>query len=277
MTPNFFLVGTTKGGTSSLDLWLRSHPDVATPKRKEMHFFCACPSPKLHIASNLEEYISFFPDGKAVGESSPCYLYHPDIPARLAQFPGVRIIVSLRDPVERFWSHYLMKENYRPTGITPYEVLDSNLEEGRSNAIEDLFGMGLYGAQLEPYLKMFEDSVLVLFLEETSANPRTTMDKIQEFLGLQIIDIDTSKREKEYMAPRGFLGRTLLQSPVPRATGNLLLPAGIRRSLKEKILVDMRKPEMPEDLHRRLRDLYAADSSRLEDLLKRDLPWSNLD
>lgn len=275
MIPNFFLVGTTKGGTSSLDLWLRGHPDVATPKRKEMHFFCTCPSPKLHIADSLEEYLTFFPDGKAVGESSPCYLYYPDIPARLAQFPGVRIIVSLRDPVERFWSHYLMKENYSPTGLTATEVLDRNVEEGRTNALEDLLGLGFYAEQLERYLDVFDESVLVLFLEETSADPRLAIKHVQDFLGLQAIDLDTSKRDKEYAAPRGPLGRYLLQNPGPRALGNFLLPAGMRRVLKTTVLGVRAKPDMPEELRLRLQDLYAADSRRLEELLGRDLPWSD--
>lgn len=274
MTPNFFIVGTTKGGTSSLDLWLRGHPDVATPKRKEMHFFCACPSPKLHIAESLEEYLAFFPPGKAVGESSPCYLYYPDIPARLAQFSGARIIVSLRDPVERFWSHYLMKENYSPSGRTANEVLDRNLEEGRTNALEDLFGMGLYAEQLERYLDVFSDSVLVLFLEETSADPGLAMKRVQEFLGLEAMELDTSKRDKEYAAPKGKLGRYLLQTPAPRELGNLILPAGVRRVLKTKVLAETDKPDIPDTLRRRLEDLYAADGRRLEGLLERDLPWS---
>jgi hypothetical protein len=275
MTPNFFLVGTTKGGTSSLDLWLRGHPDVATPKRKEMHFFCPCPSPKLHIANSLEEYLTFFPAGKAVGESSPCYLYYADIPARLAQFPEVRIIVSLRDPVERFWSHYLMKENYSPTGLTATDVLDRNLQDGRTNALEDLLGLGLYAEQLERYLDVFGESVLVLFLEETAADPRLAMTHVQEFLGLQAIDLDTSKRDKEYAAPRGPLGRYLLQRPGPRALGNHLLPAGVRRVLKTTVLSERVRPAVPEELRRRLQGLYAADSRRLKGLLGRELPWSH--
>jgi len=275
MTPNFFLVGTTKGGTSSLDLWLRGHPDVATPKRKEMHFFCTCPSPKLHIAKSLEEYLTFFPAGKAVGESSPCYFYYADIPARLAQFPEVRIIVSLRDPVERFWSHYLMKENYSPTGLTATHVLDRNLEDGRTNALEDLLGLGLYAEQLERYLDVFGESVLVLFLEETAADPGLAMTHVQDFLGLQAIDLDTSKRDKEYAAPRGPLGRYLLQSPGPRALGNHLLPAGVRRVLKTTVLSERARPAVPEELRRRLQGLYAADSRRLKGLLGRELPWSH--
>lgn len=275
MRPNFFLIGTTKGGTSSLDTWLRSHPDVATPARKEMHFFCRCPNPDLRVANTREEYLAAFPAGKAVGESSPCYLYYPDIPDRLAAFSNARLIVSLRDPVERFWSHYLMNQIYRPRDLTPEQIVEENLATGRTNAIEDLYGVGLYGEQLERYMARFDRSrILVLFLEETSVDPDAAMDRIQDFLELDRLPLDTAARQKQHVEPRGRLGRLFLRNPAMRTLGNRLLSASARRVLKTRVLGDpAAKPQMPAAAADRLRGLYAADSRRLEELIERPLTW----
>lgn len=274
MEPNFFLVGATKGGTSSLDLWLRRHPDIATPRRKEMHFFCDCPNPALRVADTFDDYVAAFPDAVAVGESSPCYLYYPDIPSRLDEFAGARILVSLRDPAERFWSHYLMNEVYRPTGGSGDDVLDHNLATGRSNALEDLYGMGLYAEQLARYLAVFDERVLVLFLEDTAMDADRAVANVIRFLGLAPMEVDTSEREKQHVEPRGRLGEILLRNPRSRTVGNLLLPPGVRRHLKTRVLGDPDgKPEMPPDLRERLRELYTDDSRHLEVLLGRRLPW----
>lgn len=275
MRPNFFLVGTTKGGTSSLHMWLSEHPEVATPQRKEMHFFCRCPSPQLRAACTLEEYLDAFPSGRAVGESSPCYLYYPETPERLAEFSDARIIISLRDPVERFWSHYLMNQIYRPRNVTAEEWLSMNLAEGRTNALEDLYGMGLYGEQLQRYLRFFPmERVMVAFLEETAADPAQAADRIQRFLGLGPVELDTSARDKEHVEPRGRIGELFLRNPRMRRVGNALLSPPLRRVLKTKVLGDPRaKPPLPADLRSRLEELYADDSRSLELLLQRSLPW----
>lgn len=273
--PNFFLAGATKGGTSSLDLWLRSHPQVATPRRKEMHFFCRCPNPKLRVADNLEDYLAAFGDGEAVGESSPCYLYYPETATALNQFSGSRVIVSLRDPAERFWSHYLMNEIYRPTGLDAADVLDRNLETGRTNALDDLFGVGLYGAQLVTYLDVFgTERTHVMFLEETLQDPGRAVTSVLDFLGLDRVPLSTDEKDKQHVEPRGPLGRLFLRTAPMRRIGNAVLGDRTRRFLKTRVLGDPnRKPEMSANLRARLREEYADDSRQLEQLLGRPLPW----
>jgi hypothetical protein len=274
VVPNYFLVGTTKGGTSSLDLWLRGHPEVANPKRKELHFFCKCPR-RLRAVDTIEGYLAAFPEGRAVGEASPCYLYYPDIPEKLDAFPDTRVVVSLRDPVERYWSHFLMNDAYRPTGLDAFEVLDKNLEDGPTDAVEDLFGVGLYGKQLARYLDIFSPSrMMVLFLEEFGPDPTPHIRRLQEFLGLTPIHLDTSEKDKQHVEPRGRLGRVLLRNPTMRRIGITFLSPEQRRLLKTQVLGDpTAKPVVPVELKARLRSLYRDDSRRLESLLGRDLPW----
>jgi hypothetical protein len=69
--PNLFIAGTTKGGTSSLRMWLGQHPQISLSEPKELHFFCGCPNPELRAAADLDEYLAFFPESEVRGEASP--------------------------------------------------------------------------------------------------------------------------------------------------------------------------------------------------------------
>jgi hypothetical protein len=276
--PNFFILGTTKGGTSTLHLWLRQHPDVELAEPKELHYFCQCPNPKLRVAESIDEYLQHFSSTAPVrGEASPCYLYdRSTIQAISRRFPEARYLVSLRDPVDRFWSHYLMNEVYRPTGLQPEAVLESNLERGPCDALNDLFGMGLYGSQLrDAYDLLGRDRVHVTFLERLGSDPEGEVERILNFLGLRHEPIDVSVRDKLYVEPRGPLGRLFLRNRLARRLGVAVLPAPARRFLRTQVLGDPAgKPTAPEGLVERLRELYTADSRLLEELLGESVPWS---
>jgi Sulfotransferase domain len=112
--PDFLIIGTQKGGTTSLYSHLIRHPQVLRASTKEVHFFDE------HFDRGEGWYRGHFPTeahcalvrrlhGSALtGEASTCYLYHPASPPRVAQMlPRARLLVLLRDPVERVYSHYL--------------------------------------------------------------------------------------------------------------------------------------------------------------------------
>jgi hypothetical protein len=270
-----FVVGTTKGGTSTLHLWLNQHPRIELASKKELHFFCKCPAPHLRSANDLGEYQALLSTSAQVaGEASPCYLFYPHTPLEISHtYPQARILASLRDPVERFWSHYLMNEIYRPTGLAPEAVLERCILQGRTNALDDLFGVGLYREQVERYISVFGENFRVLFLEEIEEDPVGTFNSIVEFLSLDPFSPRTTTRDKQYTEPRGRLGHLFLRNPTIRRAGVRVLPPKARRALRTKVLGRPSKPPMPGGLKHRLRDLYYDDCRDLADLLGRELPW----
>lgn len=233
-------MGTTKGGTSSLHLWLDQHPQISLSRPKELHFFCSCPNPRLRAAETLEDYLALFPPSTVAGESSPCYLYYTPIPGRIKDIsPDARILISLRDPVDRFWSHYLMNEIYRPTRLPPEQVLESNIARGHSNALEDLFGMGLYTDQVERFFDAFgRDRVFVTLLDDLASRPGEVVTDLFAFLGLPAAPVNTATREKEYVEPRGTIGRLAMRNPTARRIGNAILAPSARRYLRTRVLGD---------------------------------------
>jgi hypothetical protein len=270
-----FVAGTTKGGTSTLHLWLNQHPRIELASRKELHFFCECPAPHLRAASGLSEYQALLTtNAKVAGEASPCYLFYPETPHKIIRtYPEARILASLRDPVQRFWSHYLMNEIYRPTGLTPEAVLERCILRGRTNALDDLFGVGLYRAQVERYMAIFGENFRVLFLEEMEGDPTGTLNSVVEFLRLDPFTLRTATRDKQYTEPKGRLGHFFLRNPSIRKAGVRVLPPTARRLLRTKVLGRPTKPPMPAGLKNRLQDLYYDDCRDLANLLGRELPW----
>jgi hypothetical protein len=110
MIPDFIIIGTQKGGTSSLHYYLSQHPKIRMSVEKEIHFF------DLNFNNGLEWYQRQFPkqDNNSeilFGESSPYYLFHPLVPERVNKIcPKVKLIVMLRNPVDRAYSHYMMQK-----------------------------------------------------------------------------------------------------------------------------------------------------------------------
>ncbi|MBA3731354.1 MAG: sulfotransferase domain-containing protein, partial [Gammaproteobacteria bacterium] len=106
MLPNFLIIGASRCGTTWMANNIKSHPDVFMPPKKELHFFDAS------FDKGWDYYASFFPDKKcaryrAIGEATPAYLYMPQV-ARLikSRLPDVKMIVSLRNPIDRAYSQY---------------------------------------------------------------------------------------------------------------------------------------------------------------------------
>ena len=275
--PNFFLVGTSKSGTSTLHLWLSQHPDIYLSPRKELHFFCSCP-PHLRAAGSWEEYLSLFQNAQTtiVGEASPCYLYYRDLPQDLLQrCPAAKILISLRDPVERFWSHYLMNRTYRDRYPDPQMLLDQWETGPPAIAPDDLVGVGMYGAQLERFQRAFAPSQLkVVFLEEMAANPDALVADVLSFLQVESRKLNTGQQDKVYVKGKNQLARLFLETAAIRRLGVALLSPRVRRYLKYRVLgTSDSKPDVPEDLELTLRKIYRKDSLRLEGLLGRSLPW----
>ncbi len=259
--PDFVIIGAKRGGTTSLYNYLLEHPSIQPlfPGRqhiKGVHYYDS------NYARGLRWYRSHFPleaGGRQImrpglrpaiaGEASPYYLFHPLAAERLARdFPGVRIIVNLRDPVERAYSHYKEATYVGRETLSFEAALDAEAERLRGEAERIAAGPGYLSAAHEHlsylsqsrYLDMLprwfslfpREQFHITASEDFYADPERRVNEIWRFLGLEPRKLRSRTRHNQQVAP------------------------------------DIR-PETRE----RLQDAVADHNRGLEELLARSLPW----
>ncbi|MGZ4706492.1 MAG: sulfotransferase family protein [Acidimicrobiales bacterium] len=213
--PDFVIAGAAKCGTTSLYRYLVEHPLVVAAQIKEIHF--------VDRQHNLDKgegwYRSWFPTRAALrraarghdaeraicGESTPNYLAHPDAAARLcAVVPDARIIVLLREPIDRVWSQYRWQQRFGGETLALIDALHAEAERvgggfemmGADRQTRNRFishgylARSCYAEQLEWWFDAFApEQLLLLRSEDLFADPAAVLARTCDFLGLPAFDL----------------------------------------------------------------------------------------
>lgn len=196
--PDFLGLGVQKGGTTTLQRLLEQHPGAFLPAAKELHYF------SLHFAEGetwyREQFSAATPDQRC-GEITPYYVFHPQAPDRVqALLPQARLIVLLRDPVERALSQYfhslrlglealpleaaLAAESERLRGV--HELLSAPEGRHRSHQEHSYLSRSRYQDQLPRWQARFAaEQLLVLRSEDLFEDPECVWDRVLHFLELE--------------------------------------------------------------------------------------------
>lgn len=200
--PDFLIIGTQKAGTSSLAFYLSQYPNIKFSYYKEVHFF------DKNYSLGLDWYKSFFPfkltnRNNVIGEATPFYLFHPHCPLRIKEsLPDVKLIVLLRNPIDRAISHFNMQVRYGNEINTNFEEAimfgDARTEKEMKKTIEDetynnralqrfsYLERGKYYKQIENWFNYFnQDQFLILNSEDFFSNPVNTLNEVSVFLGIK--------------------------------------------------------------------------------------------
>jgi len=176
--PNFFIVGAAKAGTTSLYEYLKDIPGIYMSPVKEPNYFSVNildDNHELKPIRKKEQYLMLFNnDAKILGEASAYYLSDPEAPKLIHKVsPNAKILISLRDPVEREFSHFLMeKERYAKTEKTFREIIQIELNYKNSKKNYAL-KHGLYSENVKRYLEIFGTcQVKIIIFEEWIKNPK---------------------------------------------------------------------------------------------------------
>ncbi len=218
---DFLICGTQKGGTSSLHSYLKKHPDICMANRKEVHFF----DNETNFSRGKPDYFkyhSYFSPKKnhrIMGETTPIYMYWDNAPGRIFDYnPKIKLIILLRNPIERAYSHWNMQRN---RGFDNFSFWDSlNIEEERrmesyplQNRKHSYTNRGFYLKQLKKLWSYFpRDRVLILKSEDLKGEPEKTLNHICNFLqisqfssiisendNLGLYKSSMSEKEKNYL------------------------------------------------------------------------------
>lgn len=195
----FMIVGAQKCGTTALAGFLGQHPDICMSIPKETHFFDSADyTPDFSERECAEYYAPFFRHHNAEsmkGEATPVYFYWPEIAPQLQRYnPRLKLVLILRDPVERAISHWQMEsergEDWLPMAaaflVEPLRVFFSRSRSPvSSRRLHSYLGRGRYGEQLRNLRSYFPDEqILVLENKELLLRQEETLKLIFGFLGV---------------------------------------------------------------------------------------------
>jgi hypothetical protein len=209
--PDFLILGAQKAGTTALYAYLRWHPGIAGPSWKEVSYF------DRHYGKGDRWYRGHFPihsGGRVVGEASPGYLFHPLAPERVRRtVPKAKLIVLLRDPVDRALSQYHHEVALGREPLSFEEAIEAEPERTRgeeermqrepgyfSHAWWDhaYLARGRYAEQLERWLTTFpREQLLIVASADLARSPAESYGEILEFLGAPPHELDSYPRVYE--------------------------------------------------------------------------------
>jgi hypothetical protein len=290
--PNFLVIGAGRSGTTSLDRYLRQHPDVFLPRSKApSYFFChdlgRIDDTSLRLVTRnyfvprLRDYEALFEGakpGQAIGEVSPVYLASVRPAESIRRLiPAARLIAVLRNPVDRVWARFVARTRDGLERRTLEEILATELAQPliRDDAFGTYLAAGFCSRFLASYVDRFppEQLRLVLF-EELRNDPARVMAEIFEFLGVDAtVEVDHGVRHN---ASRGVISNPVARAiwtrtAIPRAVVRRHLPLAVRERVFAAFTRNVEPLTLEPELRDRLRDLYRDEIESLGALLGRDL------
>ena len=293
--PNLLIVGAAKCGTTSLHNYLKQHPDIFMSKQKEPHFLINSDigEDRIHKAITvLEDYEDMFKTNsiyKYKGESSVMYLAFPEFSIKnIKKYldPDVKIIIMLRNPVERAFAGYLHNLRYNPSENLSFEEAFEK-SEARYYKERDItpdtryLHVGNYYSQVESFMSMFNDNVLVIMYEDYVNNIDLCLANVFDFLDIDKISVDTSRRHMVggWIFKRKFLRNLLIPKNNFKSLIKSFLPnKKIRKAIKQKIMnmSTVENPSISKDMQKKLTEYYRKDIDNLSKLLNKELNcWIN--
>ncbi|MGN6391567.1 MAG: sulfotransferase family protein [Gemmatimonadales bacterium] len=286
MLPNFLVIGAAKAGTTSLHWYLAEHPDVFMTPVKDPSFFAygvdergqlLWGDPQRHVfpIRSLREYEGLFAETRnatAVGEASTMYLECPQAAGRIqALLPAVRILCSLRHPVDRAYSDYLMHLRRRGLRFDPARELTATAEWAQPES--RWMQIGMYYQQLKRYYDAFpRDRIQVVLFEDLRQNPREFVTQVYRFL-----DVDPSFDPdfETPHAPGGIPVSSTLEALFlrgARSSAKTWVPKRAANWLRRLRARTMRQaPRMPGPLRRELTERLRDDITATSALIGRSL------
>jgi len=285
--PNFFIVGAPKAGTTSLHEYLNEIPEIFMSSQKEPNYFSSKSIGKKFrpwVIRDKKEYLLQFEEGtnmKYIGESSGSYLSDPDAPKLIHEVsPHAKIIISLRDPVERLYSHYLMLKSRDHIDSSLSKQIDLELKYGIDIEKHNIGvkSYSLYYENIQRYIDIFgSQQVKILIFEEWVKNVKKTVEEILKFLDLNY-ELTDFKEEihNPYAETRGPLAAKLRKSKSVKKLARMFLSSSTRKLIDKKILhVKKPKPILDDSNRKLLKKLYIDDVKKLENLLNHKISWPN--
>ena len=283
MKVDFFIVGAPKAGTTSLYHYLNEHPKISMSSVKEPNYFSheELENQKLYYKSNkinsLDNYHNLFLTREAnliYGEASVSYLFYKNVPEKIKTYnKNAKIIILLRNPIERAFSHYLMDARLGLISESFESVVDS-FETTDKNKLfyQQYIELGKYYNQISNYKRLFNDkNILIIDYEDFKNKTSLYVSNVFDFL-----QIDTSFKpnldltHNTFRKPKFTFIEKLYSNHSIRCLINQLIPSKFKNYINQMVYDKKDKPILSQDLRERLKSIFKNDVNKLSNMLNKD-------
>lgn len=287
--PNFLIIGAAKSGTTSIAQYLKQHPKIYISPIKEPYFFSFegnIPNFKgsndsetfAHLVTNLDDYENLFKevsDEIAIGEASVSYLHIPSTAQNIFHhLPQVKILVVLRNPVDRAYAHFLHQIRDGHESQTDFaKALEAEEKRIQDDWMFSWFykNNGFYFKQLSFYTKLFDPSQIKVWLyEDLQQDAIGLLQDMFRFLEVdETFTPDLSVRYNISGIPKNKAIFKFIDHPSPiKKLIRPLFPPVLRQKIRTQAL---QKPSLSNEIRQELIGVYRDDILQLQDLINRDL------
>ena len=283
MKVDFFIVGAPKAGTTSLYHYLDEHYDICMSSDKEPNYFS---DEELHEqrmyygksrVETLDIYHSLFDkhsESKIKGEASVSYLFYNKVPKKIKEYnPNAKIIIMLRNPSHRAFSHYLMD---RRLGLV-YDSFDDVIDKKSNHKNANLFyqqyiQVGQYASQVKRYLECFDrENILFIDYEEFREDITHVMNRVYQFLNVELENqVDLNQKHNTYSRPKNNIIRFIYSFVFLRNILTSFLPKKLIKAIRSVLFKRDKKPSLSEETKEKLKAIFTDDVNELSKILNKD-------
>ncbi|MFO7790625.1 MAG: sulfotransferase domain-containing protein [Bacteroidota bacterium] len=292
--PNFFIIGAAKSGTTSLYHHLKNHDDIFFCEHKEPYFFSTKYVSLPHHGKEdeindkkrvgiptLNDYLNLFKgvtDEKIIGEASTDYLYFYQVAGDIkAMNPNAKILISLRNPVERAYSAYLHQISKDRETLSFSKALEEEENRIKNNYsfIWRYKQVGLYYKQVKNYLDVFgTENVKIILFDDIKNDITSVVHEVLEFLEVDTnLKVNASEKHRATGVYRFKKINEFFYKPsIPRKILQMLLTQKARNHLLVKLTdLNLKKPQMDSATRKYLIEYFKEDIRKTEKLINRNL------
>ncbi|MCG8449817.1 MAG: sulfotransferase domain-containing protein [Pirellulales bacterium] len=205
---DFLIIGAQKSGTTSLWAYLRTHPDLFLPKRKELHFFDKEEFFRQAVPQYEKYHLHFSKAqaGQLCGEATPSYVFWESAAERIVRYnPEMKLVLILRNPIQRAYSHWNMERKRGNEKLSFLQAVqaEKSLTQPMQDRVRSYVARGYYSKQIKHLGKFFPaEQLLVLRSESLLQDRHAVLQKICNFLGVSNIGKVAKKLAHKRSYPR---------------------------------------------------------------------------
>lgn len=274
--PNLFIPGAPKAGTTFLYEALKNHPEVFFPANKELNHFAydeivANSYYNDYKVEDRNKFLKFFStakDQKILVDGSVSYFAYPSVAAKLFEYnPDAKIVISIRNPIKRSFSHFQMDKRM---GNTESEFIDYIKSDKGTPRYIQYVQNSLYYENTMAFLKYFpKDQVKVMVLE----NLETELPSLFDFLKIQKQEdgLDADDRVNQNKAPRNFIAKYFQKNRKLATILKFIIPHKLVKSLNGLLYKPAPKEFITEEAENYLNSLFENDINSMSEFLNLDL------